>query len=106
MFNNKKNQGSGEALTLKPHREILIDLGLEKRYLKNSSNNHKSTGTALTRLENLVKHFNVSNTEKTILSFFLNLSPASIEKFANHLADRGKSPSTVYSTLIGLFAFE
>jgi Fe2+ or Zn2+ uptake regulation protein len=48
-----------------------------------------------------MEHFNVSNTREAILSFFLELNPASIEEFANHMSDSGKSPSTVYSTLIG-----
>ena len=97
----KNIQISGQPLEAKTHREILIDLGIQKRYLKTSLNNHKSTGTVLTRLGNLMEHFNVSNTREAILSFFLELNPASIEEFANHMSDSGKSPSTVYSTLIG-----
>lgn len=98
----KKNiQVSSEALEVKTHREILIDLGIEKRFLKATLKNYKSTGTALTRLKLLMEHFNVSNTREAILSFFLDLSPASIEEFANHISDSGKSPSTVYATLLG-----
>ena len=101
ILKNKNIQISGQPLEAKTHREILIDLGIQKRYLKTSLNNHKSTGTVLTRLGNLMEHFNVSNTREAILSFFLELNPASIEEFANHMSDGGKSPSTVYSTLIG-----
>jgi hypothetical protein len=101
ILKNKNIQISGQPLEAKTHREILIDLGIQKRYLKTSLNNHKSTGTVLTRLGNLMEHFNVSNTREAILSFFLELNPASIEEFANHMSDSGKSPSTVYSTLIG-----
>ena len=98
---NKNIQVSSEALEVKTHREILIDLGIEKRYLKASLKNRKSTGTALTRLEKLMEHFDVPSTREAILSFFLDLSPASIEEFANHMSESGKSPSTVYATLIG-----
>ena len=101
ILKNKNIQISGQPLEAKTHREILIDLGIQKRYLKTSLNNHKSTGTVLTRLGNLMEHYNVSNTREAILSFFLELNPASIEEFANHMSDSGKSPSTVYSTLIG-----
>jgi hypothetical protein len=106
ILKNKNIQISGQPLEVQPlevktHRKILIDLGIQKRYLKTSLNNHKSTGTVLTRLGNLMEHFNVSNTREAILSFFLELNPASIEEFANHMSDSGKSPSTVYSTLIG-----
>jgi len=96
-----RDRVSSEALEVKTHREILIDLGIEKRFLKASLKNYKSTGTALTRLKLLMEHFNVSNTREAILSFFLDLSPASIEEFANHISDSGKSPSTVYATLLG-----
>jgi DNA-binding transcriptional ArsR family regulator len=98
---NKNIQVSSEALEVKTHREILIDLGIEKRYLKANLKNRKSTGTALTRLEKLMEHFDVPSTREAILSFFLDLSPASIEEFANHMSESGKSPSTVYATLIG-----
>ena len=101
ILKNKNIQVSSEALEVKTHREILIDLGIEKRFLKASLKNYKSTGTALTRLKLLMEHFNVSNTREAILSFFLDLSPASIEEFANHISDSGKSPSTVYATLLG-----
>ena len=101
ILKNKNIQISGQPLEVKTHRKILIDLGIQKRYLKTSLNNHKSTGTVLTRLGNLMEHYNVSNTREAILSFFLELNPASIEEFANHMSDSGKSPSTVYSTLIG-----
>jgi DNA-binding transcriptional ArsR family regulator len=101
ILKNKNIQVSSEALEVKTHREILIDLGIEKRYLKASLKNRKSTGTALTRLERLMEHFDVPSTREAILSFFLDLSPASIEEFANHMSESGKSPSTVYATLIG-----
>ena len=101
ILKNKNIQVSSEALEVKTHREILIDLGIEKRYLKASLKNRKSTGTALTRLEKLMEHFDVPSTREAILSFFLDLSPASIEEFANHISDSGKSPSTVYATLLG-----
>ena len=101
ILKNKNIQISGQPLEAKTHREILIDLGIQKRYLKTSLNNHKSTGTVLTRLGNLLEHFNVPTTREAILSFFLELNPASIEEFANHMSDSGKSPSTVYGTLIG-----
>jgi DNA-binding transcriptional ArsR family regulator len=101
ILKNKNIQVSSEALEVKTHREILIDLGIEKRYLKASLKNRKSTGTALTRLEKLMEHFDVPSTREAILSFFLDLSPASIEEFANHMSESGKSPSTVYATLIG-----
>ena len=101
ILKNKNIQVSSEALKVKTHREILIDLGIAKRYLKASLKNRKSTGTALTRLEKLMGHFDVPSTREAILSFFLDLSPASIEEFANHMSESGKSPSTVYATLIG-----
>ena len=107
-FLNLKNQVSDappSISTAVTHREVLINLGLGKRYSKINSNNNKSTGTALTRLETLVKFFRVLNTRKAILRFFVNLCPSSIEKFANQLADKGKSPSTVYNTLIGFILY-
>jgi hypothetical protein len=85
-------------------REILIDLGLEQRYLKMSLNNYKSTGTALTRLDSMVTYYLAgSPTRNDILSFFLNLTPERVEKYANYVSEvMGRSPSTIYSILIGL----
>ena len=82
--------------------ELLIQIGLKERYLQISSN-LKFAGTALTRLKNVMEHFGLSiPTKEDVISFFLGITPKAVESYAKYVREiLGRSPSTVYSILIG-----
>ena len=52
--------------------ELLVQIGLKERFLQISSNNLKFSGTALTRLKNIMEYFGLKlPTKDDVISFFL-----------------------------------
>ena len=86
-------------------QDILAQMGLKNRFLQISSNNSKASSTALTRLKNMLEYFGGVHTEEGIVNFFLNLTPTAVEAYTKYLSEIGRSPSTVYSILIGQLLF-
>ena len=90
--------------------ELLVQIGIKERFLQISSNNAKATGTALTRLKNIMEYFGlkVPTKDNEVISFFLDMTPKAVESYGKYVRENlGRSPSTVYSILIGrsLFIF-
>jgi len=53
-------------------QELLVQIGLKERFLQISSNNLKFSGTALTRLKNIMEYFGLKlPTKDDVISFFL-----------------------------------
>ena len=87
-------------------QDILAQMGLKNRFLQISSNNAKASSTALTRLKNMLEYFGGVHTEEGIVNFFLNLTPTAVEAYTKYLSEIiRRSPSTVYSILIGQLLF-
>ena len=82
-------------------------MGLREYLLKSTLGNSKATGTALTRVEELIKFMGttppVSST--SLCELVLSLTPAVVDQYTSHLAGTlGRAPSTVYSILIDVKA--
>ena len=87
-------------------QDILAQMGLKQRFLQISSSNLKASSTALTRLKNMLEYFGGGHSEEDIVNFFLNLTPTAVEAYTKYLSEIiRRSPSTVYSILIGQLLF-
>jgi hypothetical protein len=106
--------GEGMVLEVAEEDEAMVPVPVYQEsiheLLQISSNNAKATGTALTRLKNIMEYFGlkVPTKDNEVISFFLDMTPKAVESYGKYVRENlGRSPSTVYSILIGrsLFIF-